>query len=63
MIACLLITQPPNDWLDQFSDDKTGKLDEEYVTPLGWTWSVVFKHFLQEGYISKYVKKSGQNCL
>jgi len=34
MIACLLITQPPNDWLDQFSDDKTGKLDEEYVTPL-----------------------------
>ena len=35
MIACLLITQPPDDWLEQFSDEDSGNLDQEYVTPLG----------------------------
>ena len=35
MVACLLITQPPSDWLEQFSDEDSGNLDQEYVTPLG----------------------------
>lgn len=35
MIACLLITQPPDDWLDQNTDegDADVKLSEDYVTP------------------------------
>jgi len=33
MIACLLITQPPDDWLDQNAAEDDGKLSEEYVTP------------------------------
>ena len=35
MIACFLITQPPEDWLRQNSDDDTGNLSDDYVTPLG----------------------------
>ena len=35
MIACFLITQPPEDWLRQNSDDDTGNLSDNYVTPLG----------------------------
>ena len=37
LVACLLITQPPEDWLSQFKDESTGNLDSEYVTPLGMT--------------------------
>ena len=35
MIACLLITQPPDDWLDQNTEegDADVKLSEDYVTP------------------------------
>jgi len=34
LLACLLITQPPEDWLSSFKDETTGNLDNEYVTPL-----------------------------
>ena len=34
LLACLLITQPPEDWLSQFKDETTSNLDNEYVTPL-----------------------------
>ena len=39
MIACFLITQPPEDWLQQNSDEDSGNLSDDYVTPLGWNWS------------------------
>ena len=32
LLACLLITQPPEDWLSSFKDETTGNLDNEYVT-------------------------------
>jgi len=34
MVACLLITQPPDDWLDKNADEDDIKLSQEYVTPL-----------------------------
>ena len=34
MIACLLITQPPEDWLEKNAGDEDAKLSQEYVTPL-----------------------------
>ena len=35
LLACLLITQPPEEWLSNFKDESTGNFDDEYVTPLG----------------------------
>ena len=34
MIACLLITQPPEDWLEKNAGEDDVKLSQEYVTPL-----------------------------
>jgi len=34
MVACLLITQPPDDWLEENTDEDDIKLSQEYVTPL-----------------------------
>ena len=39
LLACLLITQPPDSWLAKFSDENSGDLDTEYATPLGRPWS------------------------
>ena len=39
LLACLLITQPPDSWLAKFSDEKSGDLQSDYVTPLGRPWS------------------------
>jgi len=33
MVACILITQPPDDWLDKNASEDYGKLSEDYVTP------------------------------
>ena len=60
MLACLLITQPPSDWLEQFSDEASGNLDQDYVSPLG---KVVFivpldKLELQVHYVHRLSSKN-----
>ena len=35
LLACLLVTQPPDSWLAKFSDENSGDLVAEYDTPLG----------------------------
>ena len=35
LLACFLITQPPDSWLAKFSDENSGDLESEYSTPLG----------------------------
>jgi len=71
MIACFLITQPPEDWLRQNSDDDTGNLSDDYVTPLeAFTrrefyllWVTRLSVVMLSNVISAYYKAFGQTFI
>ena len=71
MIACLLITQPPDDWLDKNAGEDDVKLSQEYVTPfeafkrreLYLLWITRLSVVLISNVISGFYKAFGQTFI
>ena len=71
MVACLLITQPPDDWLDNNAGEDDVKLSQEYVTPfeafkrreLYLLWITRLSVVLISNVISGFYKAFGQTFI